>query len=91
MTPGFQDWLNHRGQMLFTDWLTRELFTTTEVFVTMLGKLNYHYAVSHLSPPLPDGFTKGRFLWSRGEAERVWEWAYEQGWFNRLDKSSKIE
>lgn len=84
MTPGFTDWLNHRGSMLFADWPTKEVFTTTEVFVTMLGKLNYHYATQHLSPPLPDGFTKGRFLWSRGEAEMVWTWAYEQGWFNAI-------
>lgn len=82
--PGFTEWLNHRGSMLFADWPTKEVFTTTEVFVTMLLKQNYHYACDHLPVPLPDGFTKGRFLWSRGEAEKVWAWAYEQGWFNKL-------
>lgn len=77
--------------MLFQDWPTKEVFTTTEVFVIMLGKQNYHYACDHLQLPLPDGFTKGRFLWSRGEAEKVWEWAFENGWFNRLDKCSEME
>jgi hypothetical protein len=82
--PGFQDWLNARGSMLFQDWATKEIFTTTEVFITMLGKMNYHYAIAHLNPPLPEGFSKGRFLWNRKEAETLWAWAFENGWFTKL-------
>ena len=92
MIPGFRDWLNYRGEMLFgKEWHGKEVFNTTEVFMTMLGKSNYHYAIRELSPPLPPDFKKGRWLWSRGEAEKLWEWAYEQGWFNPLDKPTTLK
>jgi hypothetical protein len=86
MIPGFAEWLDYRGRIVFPDWDTRLVFNTTEVFVTMLGKTNYHYTVAYLAPPLPEGFQKGRLLWSRQEATALWHWAYANGWFNPVEE-----
>ena len=83
MIPGFLDWLNHRGSMLFEDWQTREIFNTTEVFA-ILAKHNYNYGIDYLQIPVPGDYQKGRWLWTRDEAMKVWEWAYENGWFNAI-------
>jgi hypothetical protein len=81
MIPGFLDWLNHRGSMLFQDWQVKEIFSTTEVFA-VLAKHNYNYAIDHLDVPLPNDYRKGRWLWTKDEAMKVWHWGYEKGWFN---------
>jgi len=85
--PGFTEWLDYRGKALFPGWQTREVFNTSEVFIKFLGKVNYHHALRRGMLPLPDGFKKGRWLWSKAEAEKLWHWAYENGWFSALPTS----
>ena len=88
MIPGFTDWLNYRGSLLFPEWHTMEMFGTTEVFY-LLGKKNYGYPRRKGKLPLPNGYEKGRWVWSREEAGRLWEWAYENGWFNKVEKGEE--
>jgi len=86
--PGFTDWLNHRGSMLFGDlWWSMEMFSTTEVF-KLLGKKNYAYPRNKGRLPLPDGYEKGRWVWSKAEAEKLWHWAYGCGWFNAMEEDN---
>jgi len=91
-TPGFSDWLDNRGYLAFReDWTSMEVFTTIQVFVEMLGKKNYTYAFERFDMPLPPGFMERKkwqiWLWTFEEAADIWRWAYENGWFTKLEES----